>query len=181
MGVQTSSGEYFEVRSLFTIHLVDITQYEGQNQFWWNTQNIPHGSQEYKLAASKLQVHCKLRPYKGAKNCAYIYHLVNIPQNVSSIEVCITPGPSVAIDGQTQFFKKKKNLANRLLLALQENMIFLTQKGATHDTCEINCMFSCMKVYNMWCLLWHVLHWKWEFDISSCTYYAHMRDYTQIN
>jgi hypothetical protein len=69
-----------------------------------NTQNNPHGSQEYKVGASKLQVHCKPRPKKGAKNCAYIHHLVNIPQNVSSIEVCIAPGPSDAIDGQTQFF-----------------------------------------------------------------------------
>lgn len=73
-----------------------------------NTQNIPHGSQEYKVGASKLQQHCKPRPKKGAKNCAYIYHLMNIPQNVSSIEVWIAPGPSVAIDGQTQFKKKEK-------------------------------------------------------------------------
>jgi hypothetical protein len=68
-----------------------------------NAQNIPHGSQEYKVGASKLQVHCKPRPKKGAKKCAYIYHLVNILQNVSSIEVCIAPRPSIAIDGQTQF------------------------------------------------------------------------------
>jgi hypothetical protein len=77
-----------------------------------NTQNIPHGSQEYKVGASKPQLqpqlHCKPRPKKGAKNCAYIYHLMNIPQSVSSIGVWIAPGPSVAIDGQTQFKKKEK-------------------------------------------------------------------------
>jgi hypothetical protein len=71
---------------------------------------------------------------------------MNIPQNVSSIEVWIAPGPSVAIDGQTQFKKnKEKNLANLLLLALQENLIFFTQKGATHDTVVLNCVFSCIK------------------------------------
>ncbi len=79
-----------------------------------HSKNIPHGLQEYKVGASKLQVHCKPRPKKGAKNCAYIYHLVNIPQNVSSIEVCIAPGPSVAIDGQTQL-KKKKNESGKFV------------------------------------------------------------------
>jgi hypothetical protein len=52
--------------------------------------------------------------------------------------------------------KKNLNLADLLLLALQQNMIFLTPKGATHDTCEINCVFSCIKAYYMLCIVAYI-------------------------
>jgi hypothetical protein len=41
--------------------------------------------------------------------------------------------------------------------SLQENMVFLTQKAMAHDICEINFVVSSITMYNMWCLLSHIL------------------------
>jgi hypothetical protein len=48
---------------------------------------------------------------------------------------------------------------SRIKHALQENVIFLTEKPATHDMCEVNFVVSSITTNNnMWCLLSHLLH-----------------------
>lgn len=34
-------------------------------------------------------------------------------------------------------------------LTLQENVVFVAQKAAAHDTCEVNFMVSSIPMYNM--------------------------------
>ncbi len=54
-------------------------------------------------------------------------------------------------------------------ISLQENCVFLTQKAVAHH----KVWGKSITMYNMWCLLWYILHWNGNLTLGNGKYYIY--------